>query len=98
MSIPNNPTMCKCGHPRADHCGCADCNGRCTYCTCSNYEREQSADDEQPLRMLIFCPICHYQHIDAPDEQCDFTLMTDVDAALGNEPRLCQIKKGHERD
>lgn len=30
-------------------------------------------DDEQPLEVVLFCPVCKFQHIDAPDEAKGWT-------------------------
>jgi hypothetical protein len=51
------------------------------------------ANRPQPISMLLFCPHCHEQHVDAPDEQCDFSLTLRADMKLGGR---CQLRKYHD--
>lgn len=53
---------------------------------------EEIIDDvEQPIDMILYCPKCHAQHIDLPQELCR---KTDPTAFLQN--KHCWSKKGHD--
>lgn len=54
--------------------------------------------EQSPIPMILFCPQCYSQHIDAPSEQCEFTLGPSNDEPFvpAGESLQCQRAKGHE--
>jgi hypothetical protein len=44
--------------------------------------------EPEPIPIVLHCPSCHRQHVDAPEPECGFS-------ATPGSPRTCHLARGH---